>query len=118
MVKLARTTSGKYVVEAVAKALDILDAFANCEVLTLSELSLRVRLNKSRTFRLLHTLVGRGYLARSAEGTRYRLGLKLLGRAANVLCNIKDVARFAMLDPQERVHQPANLSVLDQPGNL
>src|SRR5437763_15509793 len=117
MVKLARTTSGKYVVEAVAKALDILDAFAN-EELTLSELSLRVRLNKSRTFRLLHTLVGRGYLPRSAEGTRYRLGLKLLDRAAHVLRNIQDVPRFAMLDPQERVHQPANLSVLDQPGNL
>ena len=118
MVKLARTTSGKYVVEAVAKALDILDAFANCEELTLSELSLRVRLNKSRTFRLLHTLVGRGYLARSAEGTRYRLGLKLLERAANVLRNIKDVARFAMLELQERFNETVNLSVLDDRGNV
>ncbi|PYT83636.1 MAG: hypothetical protein DMG40_02580 [Acidobacteria bacterium] len=117
MVKLARTTSGKYVVEAVAKALDILDAFAN-EELTLSELSLRVRLNKSRTFRLLHTLVGRGYLARNAEGTRYRLGLRLLERAANVHRNIKDVARFAMRELEERFNETVNLSVLDDRGNV
>ena len=118
MVKLARTTSGKYLVEAVAKALDILDAFANSEELTLNELSRRVGLNKSRTFRLLHTLGERGYVVRAADGMRYRLGVKLLERAANVHRNLKDVARFAMLELQERFNETVNLSVLDDSGNV
>jgi DNA-binding IclR family transcriptional regulator len=118
MVKLARTTSGKYLVEAVAKALDILDAFANFEELTLNELSRRVGLNKSRTFRLLHTLGERGYVVRTADGMRYRLGVKLLERAANVHRNLKDVARFVMLELQERFNETVNLSVLDDSGNV
>ncbi len=116
--KVARTTSGKYVVEAVAKALDVLEAFANSEGLTLNEISLRVGLNKSRTFRLLYTLAERGYVVRSADGLRYRLGVKLLERAANVHRNIKDVARSAMLELQARFNETVNLSVLDDGGNV
>ncbi len=116
--KVARTTSGKYVVEAVAKALDILETFANSEGLTLNEVSLRVGLNKSRTFRLLYTLAERGYVVRSPDGLRYRLGVKLLERAANVHRNIKDVARSAMLELQERFNETVNLSVLDDNGNV
>ncbi|HYY72704.1 MAG TPA: IclR family transcriptional regulator [Candidatus Bathyarchaeia archaeon] len=118
MVKLPRTTSGPYVVEAVAKALDLLDAFTNAEELTLNELSRRAALNKSRAFRLLHTLGQRGYVVRDADGIRYRLGLKLLERAANVHRNIRDVSRFAMLELQERFNETVNLGVLDDRGNV
>ena len=54
--RIARTTTGKYVVEAVDKALDILETFNSAEGLTLNEISQQVGLNKSRTFRLLYTL--------------------------------------------------------------
>src|SRR5512135_1219327 len=116
--KIARTTSGKYVVEAVAKALDILEVFSNSEGLTLNEISQRVGLNKSRTFRLLYTLAERGYVVRSSDGLRYSLGVKLLERASNVHRNVKDVARPVMLELQERFNETVNLSVLDDSGNV
>lgn len=111
--KVARTTTGKYVVEAVAKALDVLDVFETSETLTLNEISKRVALNKSRTFRLLHTLAERGYVERCADGTQYKLGLKLLERAAGIDRNLKQLARGRMLELQERFNETVNLGVLD-----
>lgn len=111
--KLARTTTGKYAVEAVLKALDVLEVFDTSETLTLNEISRRVGMNKSRTFRLLHTLAGRGYVERCADGTQYKLGLKLLERAANIDRNLKQLARGHMLELRERFNETVNLGVLD-----
>lgn len=111
--KLARTTTGKYVVEAVIKALDVLDVFETSEVLSLNEISRRVGLNKSRTFRLLHTLAERGYVERCDDGSQYKLGLKLLERAAGIDRNLKQLARAPMLKLQERFNETVNLGVLD-----
>jgi IclR family acetate operon transcriptional repressor len=106
------------VVEAVAKALDVLDVFENSGGLSLNEISRRIGCNKSRTFRLLYTLVERGYVQRSADGTNYRLGTKLVERAANVHRNLKDIARGFMLQVQEEFNETVNLSVLDDTGNV
>ncbi len=111
--KVARTTSGKYVVEAVAKALDVLETFSGPNGFTLNEISRRVGLNKSRTFRLLYTLAERGYVERSADGSQYKLGLKLFERAANVRRDIKDIAHPFMLELHQRFNEMVNLSVLD-----
>ena len=111
--KIARTTSGKYVVDAVWKALDILDVFQDSEGLTLSALSRQVGLNKSRTFRLLRTLAERGYVERSADGSCYRLGSKIMERATRVRRDIRDVARPFMLSLRDRFNEMVNLSVLD-----
>jgi DNA-binding IclR family transcriptional regulator len=117
-VKVARTTTGKYVVEAVAKALDIVEAFNNSEELPLSEISKRVGLNKSRTFRLLSTLLERGYVARNADGSRYRLGVELLQRASNVNRDLRQIARDYMVELQQRLNETINLSVLDDEGHV
>ena len=111
--KIARTTSGKYVVDAVSKALDILEAFQDPEGLTLNAVSRQVGLNKSRTFRLLHTLAERGYVERSADGSCYRLGTKIVERATHVRRDIRDVARPLMIGLRERFNEMVNLSVLD-----
>jgi DNA-binding IclR family transcriptional regulator len=111
--KVPRTTSGKYVIEAVMKAIDVLEAFRDAADLTLNEIGRRVGLNKSRAFRLLQTLAERGYVERNEDGTRYRLGVKLLEQAANVRRDIRDVARLFMLDLQERFNEMVNLGVLD-----
>lgn len=111
--RLARTTSGKYVVEAVAKALEVLEAFDGSEEVALSEISRRVGLNKSRTFRLLYTLAERGYIERNEDGTRYRLGMKLFERAFNVRRNLKEVARTAMLELSEKFNEAVNIAVLE-----
>jgi DNA-binding IclR family transcriptional regulator len=112
--KVARTTSGKYVVDAVAKALDLLEAFSDSESLTLNQISTRVGLNKSRTFRLLHTLAERGYVERTAEGTRYALGVTLFELSANVRRDLREVARPLMVELRDRFNEMVNLSVLDE----
>jgi DNA-binding IclR family transcriptional regulator len=112
--KLPRTTIGKYSVEAVAKALDILEVFDGSEALTLNEVSRRVNLNKSRAFRLLHTLAERGYVDRGPDASRYQLGVKLFERAANVRRDVKQLARPFMESLHNKFNETVNLGVLNQ----
>ena len=58
--KAKRTTANKYVVDAVARALDVLEGFRDSEEVSLRDISKRAGLNKSRAFRLLYTLSERG----------------------------------------------------------
>lgn len=110
--KLARTTTSKYSVEAVGKALDLLEAFADGEELTLQELCSRAAMNKTRAFRLLHTLAERGYVERCADGLRYQLGARLCECAAHVRGDIKQLAHPFMRQLHERFNETVNLGVL------
>jgi DNA-binding IclR family transcriptional regulator len=111
--KLARTTTGKYYVEAVAKALDVLETFSGPEQLALNEICRRVGLSKSRTFRMLHTLAERGYIDRCAEGPRYQLGAQLFERASSVRRDLKQLAHPFMRMLHERFNETVNLGVLN-----
>ncbi|PYY01975.1 MAG: hypothetical protein DMG64_12955 [Acidobacteria bacterium] len=110
--KLPRETNDKYVVEAVLKALDVLESFRDSEELQLSESSKRVSLNKSRAFRLLHTLCERGYVERGTDGHRYRLGIKLFEHASSLRRDVKQVAQPYMRKLQLRFNETVNLAVL------
>jgi len=111
--KVARQVREKYVVEAVDKALDVLECFSGAERMELNEISQRLGLNKSRTFRLLHTLSRRGYVERVEDGSRYRLGMKLFERAANVRHDLRHMAREFMLELHEHFNETVNLGVID-----
>lgn len=110
--KLPKESDDKYIVEAVVKALDVLEAFNDSEELQLSEVSKRVSLNKSRAFRLLYTLCERGYVERASDGHRYRLGLKLFEHASNLRRDVKQVAQPYMRRLQQRFNETVNLAVL------
>ena len=110
--KLPKESEDKYVVEAVLKALDVLEVFQDGEELQLSEISKRVALNKSRAFRLLYTLCARGYVERASDGHRYRLGLKLFEHASNLRRDVKQVAQPYMRKMQLRFNETVNLAVL------
>jgi DNA-binding IclR family transcriptional regulator len=110
--KLARTTTGKYNVEAVTKALDLLDAFSGCEELTLQELCGRAAMNKTRAFRLLHTLAERGYIERCLESQHYQLGARLCERASHVRRDIRQLASPFMRRLHEYFNETVNLGVL------
>ena len=112
--KLPRTTTGKYSVEAVAKALDVLETFRGSEELTLNEVSRRVGLGKSRTFRLLHTLAERGYIDRGADNMRYQLGARLFERAANVRRDLKQLSHPFMRQLRDRFNETINLGVMNE----
>lgn len=110
--KLPKESDDKYVVEAVVKALDVLEAFQDSEELQLSEISRRVSLNKSRAFRLLYTLCERGYVERASDGHRYRLGLKLFEHASNLRRDVKQLAQPYMRKLQQIFNETVNLAVL------
>jgi IclR family transcriptional regulator, KDG regulon repressor len=104
----------KYTVEAVSKALDVLEVFHNSEELTLAEISERLGLNKSRVFRLLHTLVERGYVDRTVDSTRFVLGLKLLERSACVRTDLRTLCLPYMRLIHEQFNETVNLGILEQ----
>src|SRR5262245_21859519 len=108
-----RTYNDKYMVEALAKALDILEAFNESEDLTLTEICDRIGLNKSRVFRLLHTLTERGYIEKCGDDKRYSLGLKLFGRAACVRRNIRQITLPHMRTLHQKFNETVNLGILD-----
>ena len=110
--KLPKESDDKYVVEAVLKALDVLEAFQDSEELQLSEVANRVSLNKSRAFRLLYTLCERGYVERASDGHKYRLGLKLFEHASNLRRDVKQVAQPYMRKLQQSFNETVNLAVL------
>lgn len=110
--KLPKESDDKYVVEAVVKALDVLEVFQDGEELQLSEISKRVSLNKSRAFRLLYTLCERGYVERASDGHRYKLGLKLFEHASNLRRDLKQIAQNYMRKLQQRFNETVNLAVL------
>ena len=66
-----------YYIEALGKALDVLDIFAESDkpLLSLQEVALLSKLNKNAVFRILHTLSEHGYVVK--RGQEYELGSKL-----------------------------------------
>jgi len=69
-------------VRAVERALDILLCFLVNKEPTLAELTRCANLNKATVFRLLHTLIDKGFVERITGSERYQLGRKIgeLGR--------------------------------------
>jgi IclR family transcriptional regulator, KDG regulon repressor len=110
--KTVHTTNGKYLVEAVSRALDVLDSFRDSEELTLNEINRRVGLTKSRGFRLLYTLAEHGYVEKDLEGTHYRLGVKLFERASHLRRDVKRVAEPFMRQIHLRFNETVNLGVI------
>jgi IclR family acetate operon transcriptional repressor len=107
-----RASSERYVVQAVDRALDVLEAFQGSEETSLNAISKRVSLNKSRTFRLLCTLARRGYVERTPNGLGYTLGLKLLERAAHFRRDLKESAHPYMDRLRKQFNETVNLAVI------
>ncbi len=110
--KAKRTTANKYVVDAVARALDVLEGFKDSEEVSLRDISKRAGLNKSRAFRLLYTLSERGYVERTMDGQRYKLGLKLFEHATKFRRDLKRIAQPFMRQLHVRFNETINLAVL------
>ena len=103
----------RYTVDAVSKALDVLEAFQQSEELTLAQISERLGLNKSRVFRLLHTLAARGYIDKSVDGTRFVLGLRLLERSSCVRTDLRKLCLPYMRLIHERFNETVNLGIIE-----
>lgn len=94
----ARGTSNhpQATVRGLARGLDLLALFdEQTPELTVSQISRRLQLPLSTTYRILNTMVARGYLERHRSHGTVRLGLVLirLGRLARSSRNLTEVAR-------------------------
>jgi ribose transport system substrate-binding protein len=127
----------RYFVEAVAKALEVLESFdSDEEELTISEVGRRVGVPYSSAFRLVYTLEKRGYVmrrggskkyVRTPHHKRYRIGYAALGDRALRLsqeisrgmvlaarnAGIELIVRDNELSPQKTL---ANLDILLKEG--
>lgn len=106
------TNDRTYAVEAVLRALDVLETFDGQHELSLQEVSRRTGLNKSRCFRLLHTLTSRKYLERTADGQAYRLGLRLIPHAAATRRDVREIAHGYLLRLRDQFNETVNLGLI------
>jgi IclR family transcriptional regulator, KDG regulon repressor len=101
---------------AVDRALDILDLFnEQVSELGIGEISAATGLHKSTAAGLVYTLEARGYLRQNPANRKYRLGTRLLERAA-VFLNQAEVRRAAqpyLKALQQEVDESLNLAIPD-----
>lgn len=102
-------------VPAVLRGLQILELLAGDKKRwTTTEISRKLKIPKSTTSYLLHTLLERGYLVREAEGA-YRLGMKLLALGGQALRGIelRDAALPILRRLTAETETTAHLAVLE-----
>jgi IclR family transcriptional regulator, KDG regulon repressor len=103
-------------VQSVERAIAILKSFSieNPER-GVGEISRELGLHKSTVSRLMTTLERGGLLAREPERKRYRLGISLIGLAAQVVSymDVREVARPFLRQLAEDCQESVNLVVLD-----
>jgi IclR family KDG regulon transcriptional repressor len=103
-------------VQSVERAIAILKSFSHEKPERgVNELSRELGLHKSTVSRLMRTLARGGLLVRNPDTERYRLGVDLIGLAAQVVnyMDIREVARPFLQQLAEVCQETVTLSVLD-----
>jgi DNA-binding IclR family transcriptional regulator len=99
--------------QTVLKALDILECVANAnQLLSTSQVAELCKISRPTAYRLLSTLVSRGYVA-AVDDARFRLGTQALSLGKKVLASIDlpDVARSYMRQLSDLTNETVNLSI-------
>jgi DNA-binding IclR family transcriptional regulator len=102
-------------VEAVLKALDVLDCFKVQPILPLKKISELTRMNKSRIIRLCGTLASKGYLVYDSEAQHYKLGSKIisLSKIYERSHDLVSLARSVLRCLADHTGESASLFVVD-----
>ena len=100
-------------VEAVEKALQILEAVGTAKRIGVLKLSQEVELPYSTVHRLLSTLAKRGYIQQESDRRKYALGPKVLelGTAFLDTVELRQVALPRMLSLSQRTRETVNLVI-------
>ncbi len=104
-----------YHVESLARGLSVLSSFSvERPRLSLTDISLRLQLNKTTTFRILSTLESLGYLQRDKQTKLYRPALEVLRLGFVVLSGleVRQVATPHLRQLVDEVEETVNLAVL------
>lgn len=106
---------GRTPVQSVSRSLDLLEAVASGD-LGLVALATKTNLTPSTAYRLLTTLMDHGYVTRSAETGRFRVGhkvLELAAVAASATDSFRAVIRPYLESLRNATDETANLVVPD-----
>ena len=104
-------TLAQYRVQALDRALDLLDCFSyQSREMSLSDLANQTGLNKTTAKRILANLTNRGYLQQDHETKRYFLGLRLFELGGIVYSSFS--LRKAAASHMRRLRDRAGLTVL------
>jgi len=101
--------------QTVERALDILEAFMGSnEALGITELSRRVKLNKSTTYRMVQALRTRGYVNQDNHTNKYTLGYKILKLASGFMNQnkIREIARKYLEELSMKTSHTVQLTIL------
>jgi len=105
---------GRYTIQSIDKALDLIELLADRGSLSLIELTELLEQPKSSTYRIVLTLENRGFISRSDEDGKYCLGYKQLMLTRNLLerNTLRSAALQEMKRLSERYGDTVNLGVL------
>lgn len=102
--------------QTVGKALDILEAFVDAESsLGVTELSHKLKINKSTIYRILQALLKKGYITQDRKTNKYFLGYKILKIGCAILSHIqlREMARVNLEELAKETSQTVRLAILD-----
>jgi DNA-binding IclR family transcriptional regulator len=101
--------------QTVERALDILEAFVDSnEALGITELSRRVKLNKSTTYRIVQALRTRSYINQNHQTNKYCLGYKTVRLASSFLSQnkLREIARTYLEELSMKTSHTVQLTIL------
>lgn len=101
----------------VQRAIDILNCFSfDQPELSLTEIANKIDLAKSTTSRLLSTLEQNGFVLRSPNSPKYKLGHRLyyLGSISGRSIKVREVAKPLMDELRDLTKETVNLHILEQ----
>jgi DNA-binding IclR family transcriptional regulator len=104
-------------VQSLSRAIAVLRVFTpDTPELGVTDISRRVGLHKSTTFRLLSTLAAEGLIAQNPESGQYRLGMGLIALAGRVAVHtdLRQTARRHIRPLADRLGGTVNIAVLDR----
>lgn len=118
MARAKTASKPAYYTATLGKGLDAMEALAEIEEISLTELAARLKSSNATLFRILATLVHRGYVEKLPRSGHYRLtlrnwqlGARALGRVA-----LRDVALEPMRALAAKINESPHLGVLDGDG--
>ncbi|MCR4436608.1 MAG: IclR family transcriptional regulator [Clostridiales bacterium] len=104
-------------VQSVDRAITLLEALAEGENgYGITELSNVTGLHKTTVFRLLNTLMSRGYVEKDLKSDKYRLGIRLLLLGSAILdrMDLRNTARPYIKELSDDTKEVVHLAILDE----
>ncbi|BCR03674.1 IclR family transcriptional regulator [Desulfuromonas versatilis] len=114
---MAKKEKSDYIIHAVSNALELLEQFHSAEeAMSVSDLALKLKMQKNTVIRLLTNLEVRGYVEHDKAFDRYRLGLKALELGQNYLHQGGLLRRAgpALENIVQSCHETAYLALLEK----